>query len=266
MNREEKRFCCAAVISMWKWDPEMLCSTSVALRGAFLQRSPVPRLIEITPKGSFKSNSLPHVCSLFFFPLLSTPSLEQRALKCFSRKDSNVIQKKLMWSQGWLLIFLKTPAAAERRRVWDKSSNTTGKLVSEPNKERAGGWGSRLPLLPLRLSQLTLKPLITVQHRVTWQPGPGPGMYTRAEAAVICVRSWSTLYPYFHKHCRTSRWGALLPVLLQLKRKTVPAKLPFPEMSPITTFQTNVPVFCNHYSIFAGCVSIWRWNVRLWVQ
>lgn len=74
----------------------MLCSTSVALRGAFLQRSPVPRLIEITPKGSFKSNSLPHVCSLFFFPLLSTPSLEQRALKCFSRKDSNVIQKKLM--------------------------------------------------------------------------------------------------------------------------------------------------------------------------
>lgn len=150
------------------------------------------------------------------------PPLEQKALKCFSGTDSNVIQMKLMWSQGWLLISLKPPAVAVR--VWDGSSNTTGKLVSEGNKERAGGWGSLLPLLPVWPSQLTLKPLITVQRRVRWLPGPGPGMYTRAEAAVICLRSWSTLYPYFHKHCCTSRWGASLLVFLQLKRGTASAK------------------------------------------
>lgn len=60
-------FCCAAAISMWKWDPEMLCSTSVALRGAFLQRSLVPRLIEITPKGSSKYNSSPMFPLSYFF-------------------------------------------------------------------------------------------------------------------------------------------------------------------------------------------------------
>lgn len=131
---------------------------------------------------------------------------------------------KLMWSQGWLLISLKPPAVAECRRVWDRSSNIAGKLVIQLNKGWAGGWGSLLPLPPLWLSQLTLNPLITVQHGVMWQAGLGPGMYTWAEATVIFVCPWSTLYPYFHKHCRISQWGASLPVLLQLKHGTVPAK------------------------------------------
>lgn len=140
-------FCCAAAISMGKWDPEMLCSTSVALRGALFQRSLAPRLIEVTPKGSPKPNSSPMFSVSFFFsPFLSTPFLEEKPLKLFFRKDSNVIWMNLMWSQGWLLMPLKPPAVAECWRVWDRSSNVAGKLVSKLNKGWAGGWGSLLPL------------------------------------------------------------------------------------------------------------------------
>lgn len=41
-----------------------------------------------------------------------------------------------MWSQGWFLISLKLSAVAERRQVWDGSSDMAGKLVSKLNK----GW------------------------------------------------------------------------------------------------------------------------------
>jgi len=82
--------------------------------------------------------------------------------------------------------------------------NTAGKSVSKLTQGWAGGWGPLLPLLPGWLSGLTLSPVIAVQHRATRQPGPGPGMQTRAEAAVICVHSSSTAHPDIHKRCRTS--------------------------------------------------------------
>lgn len=196
----------------------MLCSTSVAVRGAFLQRSLVPRLIEITPKGF--SNLIPSLTFAVssFSPLVYTLSwtksfkmLIWKWLKCNS-DEVNVKSR--------LIVHLPETTGS----IWDGSSNTTRKLVSYLSKEWAGGWGLPLSLLPVWPSQLTLNPLITVQHRVMWQLGLGPGMYTWVEAAVICVCSWSTLYPYFHKHCCTSQWGTLPPVLLQLKHRTVPAK------------------------------------------
>lgn len=147
MGWKQKRFCCAAAILMRKWDPEMLCSTSVALREAFLQGFLVPRLIEITPKGSFKSNSLPHVCSLFFTFLRSClHPLEQKPLKCFSGKGFNVIQRKLMWSQGWLLFSLKPLAVAVLAGVrWDLKHNW--ETQDELNKEQAGSWRLLLSFL-----------------------------------------------------------------------------------------------------------------------
>lgn len=110
-----------------------------------------------------------------FFFLLSTPSLEQKAFKCSSGKNTNVIQMKLMWvkvecSSPWncwqWLHWLE----------WDGSSNITRRLRMNWTKSRLEA-GDLHSLLPMRPPVLMLNPLIPVQGMVTWQPGPRPGMY-----------------------------------------------------------------------------------------
>lgn len=105
-----------------------------------------------------------------------------------------------------LIAHLKPAAVAECWQGRGSGSNTTGRLVSKEHKEGAGGWGSLLPSLLVWLSLLMLNPLISVQCRVTWQPGSGPWVYTWAETAVICVICCN-LHTYFHKRCWTSWWA-----------------------------------------------------------
>lgn len=111
MNQEGKCFSCAADTLMWNWDSETLCSASVVPRGAFLSGSSEPKLIEITPAGSFNSNSLPHVWGASFSPSLLKQSFQMLLSKGLKYNSGEVnVQSRL--------VALSSETAGSRGSQW----------------------------------------------------------------------------------------------------------------------------------------------------
>lgn len=198
---------------------------------------------------------------LHFSLLLSTPSLEQKALKCSSGKGFNVIQRKLMWSQGWLLFSLKPLAVAVLAGVrWDL------KHYWETQEQRAG-WKLEVAALSSLCDLLSSCWTLWSQSRAQWYGSLDLGQ--RCMLGGDCCHLCELLihpvpsFPQTLLHITMGGIAAGAPPA-GMQNCLLQTQFLFPGTAPII-FKTTGPVFHNHYSIFARCISIWHRNLRPYV-